>query len=546
MKNGPKREEENSMRKYIQTAAICAAVMCAASMVSCQKTPSQPAKTYTLSVDAVKADTKALALDGKNLIDTWSEGDDVKVLIPGSTSVIGHLRPTEAGTASSTLKGDVTLTNVSVGDNLELLFPISWLTYSGQNGSLEKIASTYNYSSATVTVTGLSGEIIVTSPAEFSSMQSIVKFELLDKADDSALMASTLTISAESGKMYGESDYSDLEIWPGTATNEYFVAIRNDKAGPDTYTLTAKVGSKTYTYTRSGVEFANGTYRKVTVKMTEVIPDTYTVAGSSSKVFGASWDTTVSSNDMELQADGTYRKTYRLDGSEGSIQFKICKNHSWDESWPESNYNISSAPGTLVITFDGTNVNAYIQPDYVYTVAGAPYGVFGSSWEVSDTDNDMVKMTDGTYRKTYGLDGSEGTIKFKICANHAWDESWPDYNYEISSTPGTLVITFNGSTVNAYIIPDGVYTVVGDSDSVFGTRWDEYNTANDMVKQADGMYRKTYTVDGSEGTIRFKVYQDRYFYTAWPSENYTYTISTAGTFYVFFDPDTNEVDAGME
>lgn len=525
--------------------SILAAVMCAAVMVSCQKTPSQSAKTYTLSVDAVKTETKALALDGKNLIDTWSEGDDVKVLIPGSTSVIGHLRPTEAGTASSSLKGDVTLTNVSVGDNLELLFPISWLTYSGQNGTLAKIASTYNYSSATVTVTGLSGERIVTSPAEFTSMQSIVKFELLDKADNSALMASTLTISAKSGKMYGESDYSDLEIWPGTATNEFYAAIRNDSGNPDTYTLTAKVGSKTYTYTKSGVDFANGTYRKVTVKMTEVIPDTYTVIGSSSKVFGAAWDITVS-NDMELLADGTYRKTYRLDGSEGTIIFKICKNHSWDETWPDDNYVINSEPGTLVITFNGSAVNAYVQPDNEYTVAGAPYNVFGSSWDVSYTANDMVKMADGTFRKTYGLDGSEGTIMFKICANHAWDETWPDNNYVISSTPGTLVITFNESDVNAYIIPDSVYTVVGDSYTVFGTSWDEYNTANDMEKQADGMYRKTYPVDGSEGTIRFKVYQDRYFYTAWPSDNYTYTISTAGTFYVFFDPDTQEVDAGME
>jgi hypothetical protein len=61
--------------------------------------------------------------------------------------------------------------------------------------------------------------------------------------------------------------YGDLTVTPASATNEMTVALRNEKASADTYTLTATVGGATYNYTKSGVTFENGKYYAITVKM---------------------------------------------------------------------------------------------------------------------------------------------------------------------------------------------------------------------------------------------------------------------------------------
>ena len=61
--------------------------------------------------------------------------------------------------------------------------------------------------------------------------------------------------------------YGDLTVTPASATSEMTVALRNENAIADTYTLTATVGGATYNYTKSGVTFENGKYYAITVKM---------------------------------------------------------------------------------------------------------------------------------------------------------------------------------------------------------------------------------------------------------------------------------------
>ena len=61
--------------------------------------------------------------------------------------------------------------------------------------------------------------------------------------------------------------YGDLTVTPASATNEMTVALRNENASADTYTLTATVGGATYTFEKSGVTFENGKYYAITVKM---------------------------------------------------------------------------------------------------------------------------------------------------------------------------------------------------------------------------------------------------------------------------------------
>jgi hypothetical protein len=60
--------------------------------------------------------------------------------------------------------------------------------------------------------------------------------------------------------------YGPITITPASATNELTVALHNAN-GADTYTLTANVGGQNYTFEKSGVNFVDGKYYEITVKM---------------------------------------------------------------------------------------------------------------------------------------------------------------------------------------------------------------------------------------------------------------------------------------
>ena len=89
------------------------------------------------------------------------------------------------------------------------------------------------------------------------------------------------------------TSYGDITVTPDAATSEYTVALRNENAGTDTYTLTATVGEDIYTFEKSGVTFENGKYYNITVKMerqttidlstvtTDItVPDGFTLTGT--------------------------------------------------------------------------------------------------------------------------------------------------------------------------------------------------------------------------------------------------------------------------
>ena len=61
--------------------------------------------------------------------------------------------------------------------------------------------------------------------------------------------------------------YGSITVTPASATSEMTVALRNDNASADTYTLTATVEGNTYNYTMSNVTFENGKYYAIPVKM---------------------------------------------------------------------------------------------------------------------------------------------------------------------------------------------------------------------------------------------------------------------------------------
>ena len=534
--------EDCRMKK---TLLILAALVGAA-FVSCQKEnnlePSEPelgGKTYTLTVQATKAaGTKLLDFDSEGkLITSWALTDIVNVCKHGSATSIGELTPSTSGDALTTLTGDITLTGISVGDKLDLIFPSTNWTYEGQDGTLPTLANNFDFARAEVTVSNISGTTLTASAATFTNEQSLVKFTLYDASSLSLLDVNYITISAASGKLvksYAVSGdaytpvYGDLTIAPlsGTA-NEFYVALRNNSNAPDTYTITAQFGLSTYyTFVKSGVTFANGHYKAINVKMTQE-SEIYTVGGTPAAVFGDEWSTDLASNDMVKQSDGTYRKTYNIDDTVDYVGFKVVKNRDWSYAWPASDYYIDCiGAGLLTITFNPSTetVDATFEVGHTYTIAGTN-NVFGSTWDINNTDNDMVKQDDGTYLKTYNITSvpTVPDIEFKVVQDHAWDNAWPSSNYYYYIPHnGILNIAFDAASgaIDAWM-DDYRYTLACDANG-----WDVH--ANPMTKNADGTF--SCIVSGiPAGTQEFKVVHNEGDWIGDPANsyaNFTYDVAS--------------------
>ena len=96
-------------------------------------------------------------------------------------------------------------------------------------------------------------------------------------------------------------------------------------------------------------------------------------------------------------------------------------------------------------------LGSYVAPaDPTWTVAGDSEAAFGTAWTPGNTDNDMVKQSDGTFLwEKENITLGAGTISFKVCRDHAWTVAYPasDYNLAISADGiYTITITFDPST----------------------------------------------------------------------------------------------------
>ena len=103
-------------------------------------------------------------------------------------------------------------------------------------------------------------------------------------------------------------------------------------------------------------------------------------------------------------------------------------------------------------------------------------------------------------------------------------------------------------------VPDPVYTVAGDSETLFGTAWATNLAANDMVAGTGllaGMY--IWTKEGvtlPAGDISFKIVKNHTWDEAWPSSaNFVWDEITESGVYdieIIFDPSNGEITANAD
>ena len=240
----------------------------------------EPARTYSLSVDATKSGdalTRALALNGNTINATWATGEKVYVYAPYSTTVFwfeGNLEAKSAGTTTQ-LNGAISLPTgwegtvdsyVSYPYNFTLQFPHPGnLNYSGQKGTLTDIAENYDYAIATnVQFEVKNNYIKAINSATFVNQQAIVKFTLVEKNNETNVLSPLmLTIN------YGSDNISLTSIPDATySTNGAGVLYVAIPGFSGNITLSATCADGTYTKT-TATTFQNGEYYDITVKMTK-------------------------------------------------------------------------------------------------------------------------------------------------------------------------------------------------------------------------------------------------------------------------------------
>ena len=197
-----------------------------------------------------------------------------------------------------------------------------------------------------------------------------------------------------------------------------------------------------------------------------------------------------------------------------------------------------------------------------YTVVG-PESIFGSNWNTEDTNNDMI-LDEATGVYSWNKTGVAlyGNFDFKVVGNHSYSiYEWPvgPYNWTaVVAEEGiyNIAITFDPAAEEDYRITctliktgdvdpiDHVYTVAGTTN-LFGSFWDPSDTANDMVEGEDGIYTwtKNDVVFEDVANVEFKVVQDHAWDYAWPSSNWIYEVTEAGTydFVITFNAETKEI-----
>ena len=211
---------------------------------------------------------------------------------------------------------------------------------------------------------------------------------------------------------------------------------------------------------------------------------TYTVVGDA-KFLGANWKPETTADDMALQADGTYKKTYTGVAKTDCATIKVAQDHAWDVSFgavlgvvnpeniefsvPEDNSTVdviltlsgtrekevtdaegkptgevkTIEDGTVKVLVNGADAPAKVVPlETTHYVAGEPGLCNGVEWKVLanaeteeektaiETKNKMTKNEDGSYEITFKnvQPKEDGTAyQFKVTTNGAWE---PAYGYD--------------------------------------------------------------------------------------------------------------------
>ena len=159
--------------------------------------------------------------------------------------------------------------------------------------------------------------------------------------------------------------------------------------------------------------------------------ENWTVAGDE-KLLGANWDVTDIKNKMMPKSEETYTlKKTDLKLSKGTYEYKVYKDNSTQESYPNSNASLMiSEDGVYDVEFTfNTNtkeLSATATRKEGWSIAGDE-SLLGSDWD--PTKNKMETSDGESYTLTRtGLGLPKGTYEYKVYKDFSTQESYPSSN----------------------------------------------------------------------------------------------------------------------
>ena len=236
--------------------------------------------------------------------------------------------------------------------------------------------------------------------------------------------------------------------------------------------------------------------------------DTWTVAGTLPLV-DKEWDPTDTNADMLPNGNGAGVSSYERNNivlEKGTnYEFKVCKNHSWDEAYPAQNYIIKvdeTAKYHVKIFFNTTtheisyeiNKRGEAGPvEHTYSVIGTLVG----GWE---NDVDMTKGENGLFKAEIE-NVAAGAYEFKVRADKAWSISYPSTNYTLTveKDGSNVTVTFNEETkeVKATVEAKGAEAKGQVWDF---TKWSDATIANLKADAAAGAERGWSDLEAADGS----------------------------------------------
>ena len=147
------------------------------------------------------------------------------------------------------------------------------------------------------------------------------------------------------------SVYGSLTITPDAATNELTIALRNELAAEDTYKIWATDGVKGYMLTSPSIEFVNGTYYEITLKMTQEPAYYAATADDIGKVIGV--DGNIYDNVAAANASSTAVAMIAYVGNASNCAhgLAIALNEATELTWEEA---LTTAAAQTPAVFGGS------------------------------------------------------------------------------------------------------------------------------------------------------------------------------------------------
>ena len=415
------------MKKYFSNIRTLAALLMAgAAFAACSSdndiTAEQPAnpageKVYTLTVKASKggASTRSLDFDGDNLVASWDESERIYVIkLSYPYSSLGYLQPTNisADGNSATLTGDITISDLNVGDNLALSYNYQDISlFKNQTGTLKGAygAEGYDMATAEVTVASIDGNnITATTAANFETQTAMIKLTL--KNGTTSINATSLNLTATMN-VGGTPVTEDLitftpeaDIYsvngngilyfalPSAATfagslatkysaEPYNLTISQSDVetllASATITFTASDGVNTYVVDKTGYPFTAGKYYTSTLAMKKVVDL-------------AAIDANYVAQDGELLTGSLTEKVKISIANNATVTLKDANVRCPDDTDELTNNGMNWAgitcEGNADIVLEGTNTARGFNYKYpgVYVPSGSTLTISGSGQLTAD------------------------------------------------------------------------------------------------------------------------------------------------------------------